>query len=245
MTIAQIGLFILACLLIGISKGGLGGPLPVSLVVPMLALVMDAKEAVVLILPFLIVADWFALRVYWQKWDLHYIKLLLPLGIVGVVMGALMLSIIPDTMLKLTIGIFTIIVIVYKLLSDRLSDLSYYPRDWHGYIAGFLSAFTSTLASTGGPPFAIYMLLKGITPIKFIATTTLYFAIINIMKVPIFWQQGLFDFDTLLRVAWALPIIPIGVWIGRKALTFIDQILFDRIMMGLLIMSVIILFITL
>ena len=51
----------------------------------------------------------------------------------------------------------------------------------------------------------------------FIGTATLFFAIVNAMKIPIFWQQGLLDFNLdYQRVLWALPIIPLGVWIGRK-----------------------------
>ncbi|MEM9954371.1 MAG: sulfite exporter TauE/SafE family protein [Chloroflexota bacterium] len=245
MTPLQIVIFIFACILIGLSKGGLGGPLPVSIIVPTLALVMDAKEAVALILPFLIFGDLFALRVYWQQWDIEYIKLMLPIGLVGVIMGTLLLTVILDTPLKIIIGIATLFVIIYKLLSDKLQSLTYTSRKWHGYLAGWVSAFTSTLASTGGPPFTIYMLLQRVQPIPFIATTTLYFAIINISKIPIFWQQGLLDFDLLLSVIWAMPIVPVGVWLGKRALNWFSPIVFERIMMVLLALSVIVLFATL
>src|SRR5690606_3096097 len=98
---------------------------------------------------------------------------------------------------------------------------------------------------SGGPPFTIYMLLQKIDPIPFIATTTLYFAIINLLKVPIFLQQNLLDFNMLMSVIWALPIIPIGVWIGRRSLNYVSQKLFENIMMVLLALSVILLFATL
>lgn len=245
MTAIQIAIFIIACLLIGLSKGGLGGPLPVSLVIPMLALVIDVKEAVPLILPFLIFADWFALRVYWKQWNYYYIKLMLPSAILGAITGGLLLSVIPEITLKILIGVFTLIVIIYKLLSDRLENVKYKHQNWHGYLAGWVSAFSSTLANTGGPPFTIYMLLQGVEPIPFIATTTLYFTIINLLKVPIFLWQGLLDFNLLFSVIWALPIIPFGVWLGRKSLNYISQPLFERIMMVLLTLSIIFLFATL
>jgi len=245
MTPLQIGIFALCCLLIGLSKGGLGGPLPVSLVIPSLALVMDAKEAVPLVLPFLILADFIALRVYWNQWNMHYIKLMLPLGIVGVIMGALLLTSVPDVVLKIVIGVVTIIVLIYKLLGDRLESVKYKSQNWHGYLAGWTSAFSSTLAGSGGPPFTIYMLLQRIEPVSFIATTTLYFAIINFLKVPIFWQQGLIDFEMLMTVLWALPIIPLAVWLGRKSLNYVSPLVFERIMMVLLALSVVFLFATL
>ena len=245
MTTVQIVVFIISCLLIGLSKGGLGGPLPVSLVIPMLALVIDVKEAVPLILPFLIFADWFALRVYWKQWNYDTIKLMLPSAVFGAIVGGLLLSVIPAILLKILIGVFTFIVIIYKLLSDRLENMKYKHQNWHAYLSSWASAFSSTLANTGGPPFTIYMLLQRVEPIPFIATTTLYFTIVNLLKVPIFLWQGLLDFDLLFSVIWALPIIPLGVWIGRKALDYISQPLFERIMMVLLALSIIFLFATL
>lgn len=245
MTPIQLTVFIIACLLIGLSKGGLGGPLPVSLVVPMLALVMDAREAVPLVLPFLIFADWFALRAYWKQWDIAYIKLMLPAGIFGIIVGGVLLSAVSETTLKIAIGIFTLIVIIYKLLSDRLESIEYKHHNWHGYLAGWTSAFASTLANTGGPPFTIYMLLQKIEPIPFIATTTLYFAIINALKLPIFWYQGLIDLELLLTVLPILPLLPLAVWVGRRSLNYISQPLFERIMMILLALSIVFLFATL
>lgn len=245
MTTIQIAVFIVACLLIGLSKGGLGGPLPVSLVTPLLALVMDAKEAIVLVLPFLIFADWFALRVYWKQWNNHYLRLLLPAAVIGAIMGGLLLSAIPEVALKIIIGILTIVVIIYKLVSDRIESVKYKHQSWHGYLAGWSTALASTLANTGAPTFTVYLLLQRIEAVAFIGTATLFFALLNLMKVPIFLQQGLIDINQLVSVLWALPIIPLGVWIGRQSLNYIDQNTFERIMMILLAGSVILLFATL
>ncbi|MEL6309137.1 MAG: sulfite exporter TauE/SafE family protein [Chloroflexota bacterium] len=245
MTPLQMTLFAIACLLIGLSKGGLGGPLPVALVTPMLALVMDAKEAVPLVLPFLIFADWFALRAYWQEWDTDLLKLLVPAALVGALMGGLLLSVISDFWLKITIGVFTILVIVYKLVSDRLASVTYEHRNWHGYLAGWSTALASTLANTGAPTFTIYLLLQRVESITFIGTATLFFTIVNLLKLPIFIQQDLLQVSTVTGLWWALPIVPLGVWIGRRVLDYIDQTTFERIMMILLFLSVILLFATL
>lgn len=245
MSSLQIILFALASLLIGISKGGLGGPLPVALVVPLLSLVMSPAEAVPLTTPFLIFADWFALRLYWQQWNWHIIKLLVPAALVGVVMGGLLLSRTPETTLKLVIAVFTVLVIIYKLLSDYLENLTYEHRGWHGVLAGWSTAFASTLANTGSPTFTTYLLLQKLPAVTFIGTATLFFAVVNLAKVPIFWQQGLLDANALVSVLWALPLVPLGVWLGRKALDVIDQVTFERLMLALLIGSVLLLLLSL
>ena len=243
MSPAQNAAFAFACLLMGLSKGGLGGPLPVSLIVPLLSLVMDPREAVPLSTPYLIFADWFALRIYWRKWDTQQVRLLLPSAIIGVILGGLTLSIISKVAMIIVIGAATLIVIVYKLASDTFTSIKYKPQTWHGYLAGFTSGLASTLANAGSFPFTIYMLLKkNVASVAFIGTATLFFAIVNMLKIPIYLQQGLLSFDRIISVIWALPIIPLGVWLGRKALDTISQKMFERVMMALLIFTVFLLF---
>lgn len=241
MSALQVMLFGVASLLIGLSKGGLGGPLPVALVVPLLSLVMSPAEAVPLTTPFLIFADWFALRLYWNEWEMRYIRLLLPAALIGVVMGGLLLASIPDAALKLIIAFFTVLVIVYKLLSDRLKNLTYTHQSWHGVLAGWSTALASTLANTGAPTFTTYLLLQKLRPVAFIGTATLFFAVVNALKIPIFWQQGLLDMQALVSVLWAVPIVPLGVWLGRRATEIIDRTTFERIILALLVVSVVLL----
>jgi uncharacterized protein len=242
MTALQIMMFAIACLLIGLSKGGLGGPLPVSMVTPLLALVMDTREAVVLVLPFLIFADIFALRAYWKKWDNRLLLFMLPTAVIGVIAGGISLSILSDTLLKIIIGVATLLVIAYKLAADYFESIDYKAQDWHSLLAGGASGFSSALANAGAPPFTVYMLLRKTESISFIGTATLFFAIVNLLKIPIFIQRDLIKPEAFISVMWALPIVPIGVWLGRRALDYISQIVFERIMLVLLFVTVILLF---
>jgi hypothetical protein len=244
MTPIQMLMIAIACLMIGLSKGGLGGPLPVSMVTPLLALVMDAREAVVLVLPFLIFADIFALRAYWMLWDTRLLLFMLPPAVVGVIAGGISLSIIPDNDLKIIIGIATLMVIGYKLSADYFESIDYTSQNWHSLIAGTASGFGAALANAGAPPFTVYMLLRKVESIPFIGTATLFFAVVNLLKIPIFLQQDLIQLDSFLSVIWALPIVPLGVYLGRRALDYISQIMFERIMLILLFVTVILLFVT-
>lgn len=245
MTLTQNILFAIACLLTGLSKGGLGGPLPILLIVPMLSTQMLPQQAVALITPFLILADAFALPIYWRKWDNNYIRLMLPIGIVGAIMAGLLLPYLSANLLKIIIASITAIAIAYKLLADRLENVEYQPANWHGYLAGWTAAFTSTLAGAGSPPFTIYLVLNHVKPIAFMGTATLFFAIMNLLKVPIYIQGELLRVDTILSVLWAIPIVPIGVWLGRKSLDYINPKQFERLMLVLLAGSVVLLLATL
>jgi uncharacterized protein len=237
--------FALACLLIGLSKGGLGGPLPVVLLTPLLTLVMPATDAIGLVIPFLIFADWFALRLYWRKWDSHQIWLMLPAGILGAVVGGLLLAQISAFWLKVIIGLFASIVLLYKLLEGRFKTLRYEHQNWHAYLSASLSAFGSVLANAGAPPFTIYLILQKLDALHFIGTATLFFTVVNLLKLPVFLRLGYLDTGHLLMVLWALPIVPLGVWLGRKAIAIIEQKTFERIMLTLILLSIVMLFVTL
>ena len=234
----------LAALLIGLSKGGLGGPVPVSLTAPLLSFVLPVSKAVGIVLPLLLFADLFALWVYRGKWDMRYIRLMLPAGVLGVVMGTLLLATLDDETLRHTLGILTLIAVVYKLANDTIRQLRYQPRNWHGVLAGWASGFGSSLANVGAPPFTAYMLLQPrMSPISFIGTTTLFFAIINALKLPGFLSSGVLNMSDLASVAWMMPIIPVGVYLGRRAIEHINPQVFERLLLILLfILSLVLIF---
>lgn len=224
-------MFALVALLIGLSKGGLGGPVPVSLTAPLLSLVIPVSQAVGTVVPLLIFADLFALYFYWQRWDLHYIRLMLPAAVVGVVLGTTLLATLPNEILRDVIGMITILAVAYRLASSRLRSIRYEPRAWHGVFAGWASGFGSSLANVGAPPFTAYMLLQpNMQPIPFIGTATLFFAVLNALKVPGFLATGTLDIQLLLEIAFVIPIIPFGVWLGRYIVIRMRPVLFERIM---------------
>ena len=228
----EIILYAIVGILVGLSKGGLGGPVPVALTVPLLTLILDPQVAVALVLPLLIFADIFALYFYWRRWDRRYIALMLAPGLLGVVLGALVLDTIDATTLKRVIGSLTLLALGFKIASDRLASLAYQPRRWHGTFAGWASGFGSTLANVGAPPFTAYLLLQPkMTPSRFIGTTTLFFAIMNLTKLPGFIALELFDYELLLRIAWVFLLIPPAVLVARALIDRIDQQVFELLMM--------------
>lgn len=235
---AQVLIAIVA-VLIGLSKGGVGGPIAVGLILPLLSRVMDPKQAIGLTLPLLIFADLFAMRYYWGQWNRRYMELLLPAAVIGVVFGALTLRVIPSDLLKQVVGAFSLGIVAYKFLSVSLSQLEYSARAWHGVLAGWTGGFASTLASVGGPPVTAFLLLQKPTPSVFVGTVTLFFFIVNLLKVPLYLLLGqdVLDVQAVLGILWVLPIIPLGVWLGRRIVLWLDPRVFEWIMIALLLYS--------
>lgn len=230
----------LACLFIGLSKGGLGGPVPVAMLTPLLSLVMPASQAVGIILVPLMVGDAMAVTFYWRKWDLQVVKLLLPAAVIGILVGGFVLISLANTgqnvVIKRLIGAFTLVVVIYKVSDKMLTTIEYRPQKWHGYLAGWLAGFGSSLANVGAPPYTAYMLLQKIKdPIQFLGTTSLFFAIVNALKLPLVLSNPkVLDLHVLASILWALPLVPVGAWLGRKSIRYVNAQVFERVMLVLL-----------
>lgn len=233
----SIPLLIFIGIFIGLVKGGVTGPIGGAVILPLLSQTMTVPQAAGITLPLLIVGDIFAMRFYWREWDMNQIKRLLPAAVIGILIGLFLLVSLPDKDLRRILGIFTIIAILFKLGSDSLRTVRYEPRNWHGYLAGFTSGLTSALANLGGPPITAYLLLQRLQPTAFVATQTLFFFVVNLVKVPGYLSEGLIDVQQLISIAWVIPLIPVGVWIGRWAIGKVNRLWFERIMMVLLFWS--------
>ena len=227
----------MACYLTGLSKAGLGGTLG-FLITPMLALVMPLDKAVGLMLPILILGDMFTLAVYWRRWEVRFLWILLLGAVIGVTLATVVLASFPLSTLRKLLGLLVLIFVTYRLFERRfLSMLTYRPRRWHGVLAGSLAGFASTLAHAGGPTISIYLLLQNLPPAIFIATSALFFAVLNWIKVPYYYVAGLFDFGLQLQFIWLIPLLPLGVWMGRRLITRMDKGVFEKVILVLILAS--------
>lgn len=227
----------LVAFLIGLSKGGLGGTLG-ALATPLMALVMPAEQVIGLVLPILMFADIFAVALHWGHWNRRLVLLLLPGAVAGVTIGTYFITSAPTGSLRLALGIIVLLFVVYKLLEDRIMGaFNYQGRDWHGLLAGVVTGFSSSLAHIGGPPVSIYLLLQELTPRLFIATSALFFLILNWIKVPYYIYADLFNLRAMWQIAWLAPLVPLGVWAGRWAASRVDRETFETIIIVLLAVS--------
>ncbi len=223
-------IMLLAALIIGLAKGGFG-PMG-ALVVPMVATRMPVSDAIGLALPLLIFGDWTAMPFYWRKWDMYHVKLLLPGAVIGVILGLLLLTSLSDDALRRILGAFTLVILAYKFASDRLQTVAYRHRDWHGWLAGGGAGFASALANAGGPPITAYLLLQKVVPTVFVATNVIFFALVNLMKLPFFLSANVLKLDLLARYGWVAVVIPLGVLVGRWLVTRINRQVFEWLMMA-------------
>jgi uncharacterized protein len=133
--------------LIGFAKGGFGGL--GALLTPLLALVLPVAHAVGVLLPMLMVGDAFAVTMYWKEWDFDLVRRMFPAGVVGAVAGTFLLAWLPPDGLRTGLGLFVLLVVAYRVVSDRIQAMRYEPKRWHAPAAGLLAGFASGMFNNG------------------------------------------------------------------------------------------------
>ena len=227
-------------LMIGLAKGGfnaLG-----ALLTPILSLILPVSLAVGVLLPMLIFGDAFAVTSYWREWDGKLVWRMLPAGVVGALAGTFLLTSLSPNAMRIALGVFVLLLVVYKFASDRIKRLSYQPRRWHAPAAGALSGLASGMFNNGGPPFNSFMLLQKLPPRPFIATTALFFALLNLVKVPGFLYTGVLNLPLLLSFWWVFLFIPLGIWAARRMVSRLNQQAFEWVVIVLLVLTSALLF---
>lgn len=208
----------LAAFLVGLSKGGL--PAIGMLAVPLLSLVMSPVKAAVLLLPIFVVSDMAGVWLYRRDFSAPNLRILVPAGILGVVVGWLTASRVSDQVIALMIGLMGVIFCLNAWLRKHSSAPAQSPSAAKGSFWGALAGFTSFISHAGAPPFQIYMLPQKLPKAQFAGTATLVFAVINAAKILPYQNLRPYSPETLWSattlVPFALAGAVCGAWLTRR-----------------------------
>lgn len=224
-----------AFLLTGISKGGFASGAG-NTGVPLMALVIPAPQAAGIALPVLCAMDISALRAWWGKWDAVQLRATLPGAMLGIVAGTLVFGAMSDAAVKLLIGIITLAFIARNLWMERGARIvpPALTNRLKGSFWAALSGFTSFIAHAGGPPLAVYLYPLKLDRARLTATTVVFFASVNYVKLVPYFFLGALSAQNLLTSLVLLPLAPIGIRLGVWLAGRISDKVFYRIVYVLL-----------
>jgi len=208
-----------ALLLTGLSKGGflagVGG-----MGVPLMSLVISPVQAAGIMLPILIAMDWVGVLAYRRQFDAANLKILLPAGALGTLIGYATASYVSDAHVRLIVGGIGLVFALDYWLKLRPATAAPGPSRAKGTFWGTVSAFTSFVSHTGGPPFAVYMLPQKLPTRVYAATSVVYFTTINLLKVLPYGLLGQLNranlSTSLVLLPVALAAITLGIWLVRR-----------------------------
>ena len=108
-------LIIVVAFFAGVLKSGFGIGAGIFLT-PILALVTDPKEAVVLVAPMMLFTDITAVYQYWQRWSLRDILSLAPPCLLGVTAGVFLLNWLTPDLARRAIGLIGLLYVGTEIL---------------------------------------------------------------------------------------------------------------------------------
>ena len=204
---------VVAVVLTGISKSGLGGGLG-QMSVPLMAMFISPVAAAAIMLPILCLIDLFNLWGYRKDWNRGDVALLLPAAVVGIGIGALTYSYVDDNTVRLLLGGVTIVFATTFFLQGSTDGEGRKPGRLTGLVCGAISGFTSFVAHAGGAPLKFYLLPQKLPKKVFVGTHVFFFFAVNQIKLwPYFWL-GQFSTENLSTSLVLAPAVPVGVLIG-------------------------------
>lgn len=217
---------ILASFLVGAAKGGLPGV--GILAVPVLAQAISPTLAAGILLPILIVSDWYGLWMYRKNYNTRIIKVMLLTGLIGVAVGWATAHITNTDFVKIIVGIIGLSFFVDTLLKLRRDIKPASENLARATFWGSIAGFTSFVAHAGGPPYQMYVLPLKLDKMTYAGTTTILFAIINVVKLPPYWFLGQINVASLALCAKLAPVALVGAFAGYHLTKLMPEKIFFR-----------------
>lgn len=197
----------------------LGMFLPLKIVVPMLILYSLVLNIIIL----------YHIR---EHINLKQIAILVVFGIIGTPVGAHLLKIMDENTLKIIIGVLVTLTATINLYGIKIKvknqRFAYIP-------VGFMSGILNGSVSLGGPPLVLFLTNQEVEKQRFRANLTSYFLILNIFTIPTYILGGLITGEVVNYTFYVLPALIIGAFTGVKLGNKVDENLFRRFTLGLII----------
>ncbi|MCF8478117.1 MAG: sulfite exporter TauE/SafE family protein, partial [Pseudolabrys sp.] len=147
--------------------------------------------------------------VYRKDWSKRIVAIVIPGAIVGVAAAGWLAAYISDDAVRIFIGGFTIVFVVYSFIGMlQVPREAETPGVVSGVIWGALSGFTSTICQAGGPPYQMYVLRLRLPKMTYVGTTAMVFAAMNWLKVVPYVALGQFS---TTGVGTSLALLPLAI----------------------------------
>jgi uncharacterized protein len=199
-----------------------------TIFLPLALLFVDFKTAIVLVAIFHLFGNLSRIIFFRQGFDK---RIILQFGVPSVLLsliGAFLIGVLPQSALKLILGIFLVVTSVSFLAKPGLK----FPANTRTFIAGgSATGFITALVGTGGALRATLLQGFNIEKVKYIATAATIALATDATRIPVYISQGFLTEQYYLYLPMLLGIALAGSFIGRKIVRRIDQEKFRKMVL--------------
>jgi uncharacterized protein len=199
-----------------------------TIFLPLALLFVDFKAAIILVAIFHLFGNLARITFFRQGFDK---RIILQFGMPSVLLsllGAFLIGVLPQPILKLILGIFLIVTSVSFLAKPGLK----FPANTGTFIVGgSVTGFITALVGTGGALRATILQGFNIEKVKYIATAATIALATDITRIPVYISQRFLSEQYYLYIPILFGIALAGSFIGRRIVGKINQDLFRKMVL--------------
>ena len=228
-----VGIVALCVLLYGFSKTAM--PVAGVFAGPLLAAALGVTTASGFVMPLLVFGDLFALARYRQHVDWKLILRLLPGVLAGVVLTAILFTVLDAHALDRIVGALILVSVGLEIWRRRRPSLESEGQSRWAASAffGTLAGMTTMAANAGGAAMSLYLINMRVSMLAFMGTSAWFFFFLNLLKIPVVVGLGVLNAQTLLADLWFAPLIVVGALVGMWAFTRMNERVFANVALTL------------
>ena len=213
-----------ATLTTAISKSGFGGAVAIG--IPMLLLVVSPRVALGITLPILLIIDVWVVCFSKNKVNFFLLIVMSIFGLLGHSIGWYFFDYISNDVLVCFISVMSLVTVFlfFKRKLIRTRDTCNEVKKekivnlTHVWLRGgfwcTLSGIASFISVSGGIPLQIFLLSFGLKRVVYIGSAGAFFFLLNLTKIPLYWNLNILTKEILMLSITLIPAIPIGVILG-------------------------------
>lgn len=225
-------------LLAGAVKGMVGFGMPMIMISGMGSVVTPELALAGLILPTLFTNGWQALRqgmsAAWAS--IKRFRLFLMTGFVMLVLSAQLVRVIPVQLLLLLIGIPIVLFAISQLMGRQLR-LGYNPAKWIEMAIAAFAGFIGGFSGVWGPPTVAYLTAMDTPKQDQMRVQGVIYGLGAVALFGAHLTSGVIRAETLPFAVALVPAALGGMWIGFKLQDRIDQVVFRRATLVVLLLA--------
>jgi hypothetical protein len=201
---------------------------------PLLSKVIPLQEAVPLVVIMSGMINMMLVIQTWRHVQLSRIWLLVFASLIAAPLGTYLLMLVNPEILKFVSGImivvFAMLLIGNKSFPVKHEKFAYLP-------VGFISGLLNGSISMSGPPVVLFLSNQGMSKDLFRANGSAFGVILNTFTIASFYSAGLMNQEVQTHLLWLLPSLFIGALLGAKSIHRINEQLFKKISLYLILIS--------
>ena len=169
--------------------------------------------------------------------DHSHLRMLLPVALLGMLVGWLALITVESGTLKRVFGTLTVLFAVRMIINFRRPGSN--RKRWPsviGYPAGAMSGLLGGLFGTAGPPIVVFLENQTTAKAVFRATLLAYFLAVDVLRMIPYALSRLMTVEVLGMSAAMFPVSLIGAYLGGKLQARVSESAF-RLVVGAVLLA--------